>query len=76
MYFNYFPFPSLVKLPEVRETMHAMAKEMMRAGMIEELVDETMSSMEVTKLLNNILYSSDCSYFTPSVSSNVSTLYL
>lgn len=38
---------SLVKLPEVRETMNAMAKEMMRAGMIEEMVDETMSSMEV-----------------------------
>ena len=27
--------------------MNAMAKEMMRAGMIEEMVDETMSSMEV-----------------------------
>jgi hypothetical protein len=38
---------SLVKLPEVRETMQSMAREMMRAGMIEEMVDETMSSMEV-----------------------------
>jgi charged multivesicular body protein 3 len=41
-----------VKLPEVRETMNAMAKEMMRAGMIEEMVDETMSSMEVTQQYN------------------------
>ena len=39
---------SLVKLPEVRATMQAMAGEMMRAGMIEEMVDDTMSSMEVS----------------------------
>eukprot|EP00596_Hydrurales_sp_CCMP1899_P006104 CAMPEP_0119034030 /NCGR_PEP_ID=MMETSP1177-20130426/1092_1 /TAXON_ID=2985 /ORGANISM="Ochromonas sp, Strain CCMP1899" /LENGTH=217 /DNA_ID=CAMNT_0006991225 /DNA_START=169 /DNA_END=822 /DNA_ORIENTATION=+ len=37
---------SLVKLPEIRATMQAMSTEMARAGMIEEMVGDTMESME------------------------------
>ena len=50
---------SLVQLPEVRATMHAMATEMIRAGMIEEVIDDTMSSMEVWKRSNYSNYSHD-----------------
>jgi hypothetical protein len=39
-----------VKLPEIRATMHAMATEMTRAGMIEEMVGDTMEAMEVSTL--------------------------
>ena len=37
---------ALVRLPEVAATMQELSKEMMRAGIIEEMLDETMSSME------------------------------
>lgn len=37
---------SLVRVPEVAQTMRDMSKEMMRAGIIEEMLDETMSGME------------------------------
>lgn len=37
---------ALVKLPEVAATMRDMSKEMMKAGIIEEMIDETMESLE------------------------------
>lgn len=37
---------SLVKLPEIRATMQAMSTEMAKAGMIEELIGDTMESMD------------------------------
>ncbi|XP_050071061.1 charged multivesicular body protein 3 [Anopheles maculipalpis] len=37
---------ALVKLPEVAGTMREMSKEMMKAGIIEEMIDETMESLE------------------------------
>lgn len=37
---------SLVKVPEVAATMREMSKEMMKAGIIEEMLDETMDSIE------------------------------
>lgn len=37
---------ALVKLPEVAASMREMSKEMMKAGIIEEMIDETMESME------------------------------
>lgn len=40
---------ALVKLPEVATTMRDMSKEMMKAGIIEEMIDETMESMEDTE---------------------------
>lgn len=39
---------SLVRLPEVANTMREMSKEMMKAGIIEEMMDETMESLEDT----------------------------
>jgi len=35
---------SLVKVPEVAHTMNELSKEMMRAGIIEEMLDDTLSS--------------------------------
>ncbi|XP_077283928.1 vacuolar protein sorting 24 [Arctopsyche grandis] len=40
---------SLVRLPEVANTMRDMSKEMMKAGIIEEMLDETMDSLEDTE---------------------------
>lgn len=37
---------ALIRLPEVAATMQELSKEMMRAGIIEEMLDDTMSSME------------------------------
>ncbi|XP_008560253.1 charged multivesicular body protein 3 [Microplitis demolitor] len=37
---------SLVKVPEVAATMREMSREMMKAGIIEEMLDETMDSIE------------------------------
>lgn len=37
---------SLVKVPEVAATMRELSKEMMKAGIIEEMLDETMESVE------------------------------
>ncbi|CAG5077227.1 Similar to chmp3: Charged multivesicular body protein 3 (Xenopus laevis) [Cotesia congregata] len=37
---------SLIKVPEVAATMREMSKEMMKAGIIEEMLDETMDSIE------------------------------
>lgn len=39
----------LVRVPEVAATMRDMSKEMMRAGIIEEMLDETFESMEDTE---------------------------
>ena len=36
----------LVKLPEVAKTMQDMSREMMKAGIIEEMLEDTMESME------------------------------
>lgn len=37
---------ALVKVPEVAATMRELSKEMMKAGIIEEMMDETMESLE------------------------------
>lgn len=39
----------LVRVPEVAQTMRDMSKEMMKAGIIEEMLDETMESLEDTE---------------------------
>lgn len=36
----------LVRVPEVAQTMQDMSKEMMKAGIIEEMLDETFEDME------------------------------
>lgn len=36
----------LVRIPEVAQTMQEMSKEMMKAGIIEEMLDETFEGME------------------------------
>ncbi|XP_023017798.1 vacuolar protein sorting 24 [Leptinotarsa decemlineata] len=36
----------LIRVPEVAQTMQEMSKEMMKAGIIEEMLDETMDEME------------------------------
>lgn len=40
---------SLIRIPEVAHTMQEMSKEMMKAGIIEEMLDETMDSVEDTE---------------------------
>lgn len=40
---------TLVRVPEVANTMRDMSKEMMKAGIIEEMLDETFESMEDTE---------------------------
>ena len=37
---------ALIRLPEIAQTMQELSKEMMKAGIIEEMLDETMSGME------------------------------
>lgn len=37
---------SLVKLPEIQKTMMEMSREMMKAGIIEEMLDDAMESLE------------------------------
>ncbi|CAK9794854.1 Charged multivesicular body protein 3 [Anthophora plagiata] len=37
---------SLIRVPEVAATMRELSKEMMKAGIIEEMLDETMESIE------------------------------
>lgn len=39
----------LIRVPEVAQTMQDMSKEMMKAGIIEEMLDETMSDIEDTE---------------------------
>lgn len=36
----------LIRIPEVAQTMQDMSKEMMKAGIIEEMLDETMEGLE------------------------------
>merc|ERR1711993_171379 len=57
----------LVKVPEIQKTMQEMSKEMMKAGIIEEMMDDTMEMLEdddeleedvqkeVDKVLNEIM---------------------
>ncbi|XP_071440892.1 charged multivesicular body protein 3 [Hetaerina americana] len=42
---------TLVRVPEVAETMRTMSREMMKAGIIEEMLEETMESIEDTEEL-------------------------
>ncbi|XP_046382810.1 charged multivesicular body protein 3 [Ischnura elegans] len=42
---------TLVRVPEVAETMRNMSREMMKAGIIEEMLEETMESIEDTEEL-------------------------
>ncbi|KAK7904890.1 hypothetical protein WMY93_017497 [Mugilogobius chulae] len=37
---------SLIKVPEIQATMREMSKEMMKAGIIEEMLEDTFESME------------------------------
>lgn len=37
---------SLIKIPEIQETMRDLSKEMMKAGIIEEMMEDTFESME------------------------------
>lgn len=37
---------ALLRLPEIAQTMQELSKEMMKAGIIEEMLDETMSGIE------------------------------
>ncbi|KAJ8910876.1 hypothetical protein NQ315_000507 [Exocentrus adspersus] len=39
----------LIRVPEVAQTMQEMSKEMMKAGIIEEMLDETMDDLEDTE---------------------------
>lgn len=41
----------LIRTPEVAHTMQELSKEMMKAGIIEEMLDETMDSFEDTEEL-------------------------
>lgn len=38
----------LVRLPEIADTMREMSKEMTKAGILEEMIEETMESLEDT----------------------------
>jgi charged multivesicular body protein 3 len=38
---------NLVKIPEIRDSMLAMSKEMMTAGIIEEMMDDTLESLDM-----------------------------
>lgn len=40
----------LVKLPDIAKTMQDMSREMMKAGIIEEMIEDTMESMEPEEL--------------------------
>lgn len=40
---------NLVRIPQVAQTMQDMSKEMMKAGIIEEMLDETMEGLEDTE---------------------------
>jgi len=41
----------LIKVPEVAATMQALSKEMMKAGIIEEMLEDTMEGLEDTEEL-------------------------
>lgn len=40
---------NLVKLPQISATMREMSREMTKAGILEEMIDETMESIEDTE---------------------------
>lgn len=44
---------ALVKIPEIQNTMMEMSKEMMKAGIIEEMLDDTMSGLEDSEELED-----------------------
>lgn len=37
---------SLVRLPEIQKTMHELSREMMKAGILEEMIEDTMEGLE------------------------------
>jgi predicted DNA-binding protein len=41
---------SLVRVPEIAATMRELSKEMMKAGIIDEMIEETLESMEPEEL--------------------------
>lgn len=45
----------LMKLPEISETMKGMAQEMERAGIIEQMIDDTFAMTEVQIQKTNLL---------------------
>jgi len=44
---------ALVKIPEIQNTMMEMSKEMMKAGIIEEMLDDTMSGLDDSEELED-----------------------
>lgn len=40
----------LVKMPEISKTMQDMSREMMKAGIIEEMLEDTMETLEPEEL--------------------------
>lgn len=40
----------LMKIPELKETMSKLSREMEKAGLIQELVDDAFASIEVTTI--------------------------
>lgn len=56
---------ALVKIPEVAATMRELSKEMMKAGILEEMVNETFESLEdqdeleeaADEEIDNVIYS-------------------
>lgn len=45
----------LMNIPELRETMNVMSREMMKTGLIDEIMNDALSSMEVCKHLFTIV---------------------
>lgn len=43
----------LLRVPELAQTMQEMSREMMRAGIIEEMMDESMQSFEEVEEMEN-----------------------
>ncbi|KAK3095637.1 hypothetical protein FSP39_017001 [Pinctada imbricata] len=41
---------ALIKIPEIQSTMREMSKEMMKAGILEEMLDDTMESLDDDEL--------------------------
>jgi len=44
---------ALIKIPEIQNTMMEMSKEMMKAGIIEEMLDDTMSGLDDSEELED-----------------------
>jgi len=44
---------ALIKIPEIQQTMQEMSREMMKAGIIEEMLDDTMSGLDDSEELED-----------------------